>query len=648
MQLRTLKYLMATGLALTMLNCGDASQAHLTAEEAASAHGVTDLNEFEPCSIDSTCAEGFVCRGTCIPVAERAGAFGGSCGVDADCDAGLACSDSVCVDPELLVDYIAGLTMTEEEYFGDQPLVITPEETTRSQPLTPSTADLGALRPSRVDLRDTGFLPRPANQGAHGSCMAFAAGYGLASYIEAKQNGRNISRVSGDHEYIMSPAYLYNKTRQIEGRCNTSGSSISGGMRVLRDHGIPSARTVPYQSSILNACATGLDARGQQEARNNRIRTYERIFISNNHRSSLDTPIMSTSQLDRIRNHLAQGRPVVVGIRTPGNIQRLNSRNSRIDLPLTRYSRPQNGLDHSYHGVLAVGYDDARQELILLNSWGRWWGDGGWFTMSYDASRYIIFEAMTTSDASTPVQPTPVPSGCNDAPTSCRDNSVVSQCNGSTQIIDQCGASRSCVEQGNSASCVQSSGRCGGQIGQACGRSRDGSTWYVVETCDGGYLDTLEECTGLCTRSGGTPRCEGSSQPEPEPQPQPSGGEALEVRIQWTAGEDVDLFLTEEGAGTYSYSSTPRGHGQFDNSASCFSNNAYCSSSQVSVERVTWSAERFPSGNLSFHVRNYSGNAAVPFELVILRDGEVSVRRDFTVPAGRGARTSEIAIQLRR
>jgi C1A family cysteine protease len=35
------------------------------------------------------------------------------------------------------------------------------------------------------------------------------------------------------------------------------------------------------------------------------------------------------------------------------------------------------------HAVLAVGYDDAEQRLLVRNSWGDGWGQGGYFTLPY-------------------------------------------------------------------------------------------------------------------------------------------------------------------------------------------------------------------------------------------------------------------------
>jgi C1A family cysteine protease len=35
------------------------------------------------------------------------------------------------------------------------------------------------------------------------------------------------------------------------------------------------------------------------------------------------------------------------------------------------------------HAVMAVGYDDARQWMLVRNSWGPEWGMKGYFTLPY-------------------------------------------------------------------------------------------------------------------------------------------------------------------------------------------------------------------------------------------------------------------------
>merc|ERR1712113_608188 len=47
------------------------------------------------------------------------------------------------------------------------------------------------------------------------------------------------------------------------------------------------------------------------------------------------------------------------------------------------------------HAVCAVGYDDVREVLIVRNSWGRGWGDNGFFYMPYRfvTDRNDVFDA---------------------------------------------------------------------------------------------------------------------------------------------------------------------------------------------------------------------------------------------------------------
>ena len=41
----------------------------------------------------------------------------------------------------------------------------------------------------------------------------------------------------------------------------------------------------------------------------------------------------------------------------------------------------------SLHAALAVGYDDGTQRITILNSWGRSFGNDGYFYMPYE---YIL------------------------------------------------------------------------------------------------------------------------------------------------------------------------------------------------------------------------------------------------------------------
>ncbi len=36
------------------------------------------------------------------------------------------------------------------------------------------------------------------------------------------------------------------------------------------------------------------------------------------------------------------------------------------------------------HAAVAVGYDDGKKRVTILNSWGPHWGDNGYFYMPYE------------------------------------------------------------------------------------------------------------------------------------------------------------------------------------------------------------------------------------------------------------------------
>ena len=49
-------------------------------------------------------------------------------------------------------------------------------------------------------------------------------------------------------------------------------------------------------------------------------------------------------------------------------------------VPMPDYSEENLG----GHAILAVGYNDAKQQLLCRNSWGATWGDKGYFTLPYE------------------------------------------------------------------------------------------------------------------------------------------------------------------------------------------------------------------------------------------------------------------------
>ena len=61
------------------------------------------------------------------------------------------------------------------------------------------------------------------------------------------------------------------------------------------------------------------------------------------------------------------------------------------------------------HAMAVVAYDETRQAVRVLNSWGQDWGDGGYAWINYDTFRERMNEAWTIRDPAPTPQPTPKP-----------------------------------------------------------------------------------------------------------------------------------------------------------------------------------------------------------------------------------------------
>jgi C1A family cysteine protease len=76
---------------------------------------------------------------------------------------------------------------------------------------------------------------------------------------------------------------------------------------------------------------------------------------------------------------LASGYPFVFGFIAHKSIEARGVAKTGA-IPLPKAHEPKLG----GHVVVAVGYDDAKRQIVIRNSWGPEWGDGGYGTMPYD------------------------------------------------------------------------------------------------------------------------------------------------------------------------------------------------------------------------------------------------------------------------
>ncbi len=220
-----------------------------------------------------------------------------------------------------------------------------------------------AIRPASVDL-STNF-PEPGDQGTQGSCVGWATAYALKSYQEVLEVGWSLNTL----DHIFSPSYIYNQIN-IDG-CQ-SGSYIHEALQLIVDQGVSTLSSMPYDQ---NSCMTQPDSFAIQEAAGFKALRKARV-----------------SSTLGIKAALANRLPVVIGMHVYNQFQSLSG-------PDSVYNTIE-GSSLGGHAVTIVGYDDSRYggAFRVINSWGKYWGDDGYFWLPYSAASSIIYEAWVLED----------------------------------------------------------------------------------------------------------------------------------------------------------------------------------------------------------------------------------------------------------
>jgi len=211
------------------------------------------------------------------------------------------------------------------------------------------TFDESQSLPENVDLRVV--MPDVYNQGEEGSCAGNASG-GLFQYDLHRQ---------GLVEFMPSRNFIYWNARNLEGTISDdSGCSLTDCVKVLQLSGVCDEVVWPYDVSKFNVKPS--DA------------AFSQAITS---RASVVAPLASS--LQQIKQSLAAGNPVILGMSVFASFEGQDiAKTGMMPMPLDG-EKFLGG-----HAVMAVGYDEPSQRLIIRNSWGREWGVDGHFCMPYE------------------------------------------------------------------------------------------------------------------------------------------------------------------------------------------------------------------------------------------------------------------------
>ncbi len=230
----------------------------------------------------------------------------------------------------------------------------------------------GLTAPASYDLSSQPYFPVVGNQGSQGSCAAWAMTYYDYGYIEARDNEWTDAS-TGNTAHLLSPAWTYNKVNYGLDH----GTFMDNVAEVIKDWGAASLKTMPYVTSDLTSWGSQ-DA--FREAVLHRAASVSYISYSSSNPNAAFT---------NVKNLISANSPVTFAIDASRYSSGLTNDNIIV---ADEYSSTSIN-----HAQTIVGYDDAKTDGIhsdvgafkVVNSWGKTWGNGGYYWISYDAMRKI-------------------------------------------------------------------------------------------------------------------------------------------------------------------------------------------------------------------------------------------------------------------
>lgn len=208
--------------------------------------------------------------------------------------------------------------------------------------------------PAKTDLRK--ICPPVYDQKNLGSCTANALAAAF-EYGKKKQKKKT---------FRPSRLFLYYNERVMMNTVNSdSGAYLRDGIKCLNKQGISPETLWTYDdnSSIGAKFTQKPPPLAYKEALKNQVLSYWRIPVN----------------LISIKGCLAEGYPFAFGFTVYESFFSAQVSKKGI-MPMSDISK-ENVMGG--HAVLAVGYDDKKQMVLVRNSWNKTWGLAGYFWMPY-------------------------------------------------------------------------------------------------------------------------------------------------------------------------------------------------------------------------------------------------------------------------
>jgi C1A family cysteine protease len=222
-------------------------------------------------------------------------------------------------------------------------------------------AKLTGPLPSECDLRPS--MPAVYDQGQLGSCT----GNAIAAAMEYERDRQGLS------DFMPSRLFVYYNERALEGTVSSdSGAVIRDGIKVVNSDGVCPETLWPYDIGMFS------------------VKPPKRCYVAAETDKAVQYEAIQT--LGDLKDAIASNLSVVFGFTVYQSFESQAVAQSGV-LPMPKPGEATVG----GHAVVAVGYSDSKNQVIVRNSWGASWGDHGYF--------YMPYEYMTGSKASADSSP---------------------------------------------------------------------------------------------------------------------------------------------------------------------------------------------------------------------------------------------------
>lgn len=241
---------------------------------------------------------------------------------------------------------------------------------TKQAPVVPSNARTAL--PESVDL--TPWAVPVGDQGAVGSCVAWAIGYGLQGW-EANRAGREASS--------FAPMYMYSQIHIGDG---DYGAYPHDGAQLLVDQGIDTRAHYTHGDYDWRTTPTAAE------------RTNAELFQATSWTNLYDG-VPGDGAITSIKSVLASQHPVALLFPIYPAFDALSASDDRLSA-----SEVQGTSSRTNHDVQVLGYDATG--VLIQNSWGTSWGDQGRAWLDWDFVTQYSLGAVTLGGIEPPVAQT--------------------------------------------------------------------------------------------------------------------------------------------------------------------------------------------------------------------------------------------------